>query len=47
MVDFANMYLGGGVMGKGMVQEEILFACHPELLMSQYVCESLRDWESV
>jgi len=25
IVDFANKYLGGGVMNKGYVQEEILF----------------------
>ena len=28
MVDFANMYIGGGCMGSGCVQEEILFLIH-------------------
>ena len=31
-VDFANRFLGGGVLGLGSVQEEIHFAKHPELL---------------
>jgi hypothetical protein len=34
IVDFANRLLGGGVLGRGAVQEEILFATHPELLMA-------------
>ncbi|MES1916330.1 MAG: hypothetical protein MHM6MM_008158, partial [Cercozoa sp. M6MM] len=29
-VDFANRYLGGGVLGHGAVQEEIMFVCTPE-----------------
>ena len=33
VVDFANKYLGGGVMGRGYVQEEVLFVDYPELLM--------------
>ncbi len=27
--DFANMFIGGGVLGHGSVQEEILFAISP------------------
>jgi len=32
-VDFANKYLGGGVLNTGCVQEEIMFATSPELLV--------------
>ncbi|XP_065332059.1 poly(ADP-ribose) glycohydrolase-like isoform X2 [Cloeon dipterum] len=31
-MDFANKYLGGGVLGQGCVQEEIRFAICPELI---------------
>lgn len=34
MVDFANKNIGGGVLGFGSVQEEILFVIHPELIVS-------------
>lgn len=33
-VDFANMYIGGGVLEDGNVQEELYFATHPELYLS-------------
>ena len=29
--DFANESIGGGSIAYGCVQEEIMFACHPEL----------------
>eukprot|EP01006_Ploeotia_vitrea_P009746 TRINITY_DN24218_c0_g1_i1.p1 TRINITY_DN24218_c0_g1~~TRINITY_DN24218_c0_g1_i1.p1 ORF type:complete len:514 (+),score=43.35 TRINITY_DN24218_c0_g1_i1:59-1543(+) len=45
-VDFANKYLGGGVIGKGCVQEEILFAIFPELIASRLFTESLADNEA-
>jgi len=38
MIDFANKYIGGGVMDSGMVQEEILFLVYPELLLSVFCC---------
>ena len=28
-VSFANRYIGGGALGKGSVQQEIMFATHP------------------
>jgi hypothetical protein len=31
MVDFANKYVGGGVLGHGAVQEEILMSIFPGL----------------
>lgn len=38
-VDFANRYIGGGVLRGGCVQEEILFATHPELICSMAFME--------
>lgn len=46
-VDFANKVLGGGVLGRGCVQEEIRFVVSPELILSRLVCESLLDNEAV
>lgn len=40
-VDFANSYLGGGVLNSGCVQEEIMFALRPELLVSCLFVERL------
>lgn len=45
--DFANHVLGGGVLNRGCVQEEIRFAVCPELFVSRVVCESLLPNESV
>ena len=36
-VDFANAYVGGGVLAHGCVQEEIRFLICPELIVSRYV----------
>lgn len=48
MVDFANKHLGGGVLKNGCVQEEILFAIFPELLVTRLVVSSeLEDNEAV
>lgn len=44
-VDFANAYVGGGVIGNGLVQEEILFLIHPELIISKLFTEKLLDNE--
>ena len=46
-VDFANMYIGGGVLGRGCVQEEIRFVICPELLLSLLFTEVLTDNEAV
>lgn len=45
--DFANQMLGGGVLGKGCVQEEIRMVVSPELLIGLLVCEPLRSREAV
>lgn len=37
MVDFANKDLGGGVLGNGLVQEEIMFLIYTELIVSMQI----------
>ncbi|KAA3681438.1 poly(ADP-ribose) glycohydrolase, partial [Paragonimus westermani] len=46
-VDFANRYLGGGVLNSGCVQEEIMFVLRPELLAACLFMERLGDDETV
>jgi len=46
-VDFANRFLGGGVLGGGCVQEEIRFCISPELIVSMLVCPVMQDHEAV
>jgi len=38
-IDFANKYIGGGVLNGGNVQEEILFAIEPEAIVSMFFME--------
>jgi poly(ADP-ribose) glycohydrolase len=45
IIDFANKLVGGGFIGKGMVQEEILFTCYPELLIAKLLTDQLGDTE--
>ena len=45
-VDFANAYVGGGVLGHGCVQEEIRFLICPELISSMLFTERLGDSEA-
>ncbi|MBN3312236.1 PARG glycohydrolase, partial [Atractosteus spatula] len=40
-VDFANRFVGGGVTGSGLVQEEIRFMINPELIVSRLFTEAL------
>ncbi|MED6286580.1 hypothetical protein CHARACLAT_007458, partial [Characodon lateralis] len=44
-VDFANKFVGGGVIGAGLVQEEIRFLINPELIISRLFTEALEDNE--
>ncbi|XP_068190654.1 poly(ADP-ribose) glycohydrolase isoform X2 [Antennarius striatus] len=44
-VDFASSWIGGGVLGSGLVQEEILFLLNPELIVSRLFTEKLEDNE--
>lgn len=46
-IDFANKFIGGGVLSSGMVQEEILFCIFPELLISRLFTEVMDDNECV
>lgn len=46
-VDFANKFVGGGVLGHGCVQEEIRFSVCPELLISMLFTECLRPTEAL
>lgn len=45
--DFANKYIGGGVLGRGAVQEEIRFVICPELIISCLICESMNKSDSI
>uniref|UniRef100_A0A1E1XC09 poly(ADP-ribose) glycohydrolase n=1 Tax=Amblyomma aureolatum TaxID=187763 RepID=A0A1E1XC09_9ACAR len=44
-VDFANKFVGGGVLGGGCVQEEIRFMMCPELIVSRLFTEALGSRE--
>lgn len=46
-VDFANRFLGGGVLGWGCVQEEIRFVICPELLCTRLFVERMAPNEAV
>ena len=46
-VDFANAYLGGGVLSGGCVQEEIRFAVAPELLAGMIVSPRMGPLEAI
>lgn len=45
--DFANKYIGGGVLNHGCVQEEIRFIVSPECLVSILFCEVMNPLESI
>jgi len=45
--DFANMYIGGGVMHGGCVQEEIMFLVQPECLVSLLLFEVMGPNEAI
>ncbi len=46
-IDFANRFLGGGVLSGGNVQEEIRFAVAPEHLAAMIVSPMMRDDEAI
>lgn len=46
-VDFANRFPGGGVLGRGNVQEELRFAMSPELLASTLLCPAMGPDEAI
>jgi poly(ADP-ribose) glycohydrolase len=45
--DFANKYIGGGVLSGGCVQEEIRFTISPECLVSMLLCERMEAREAI
>jgi poly(ADP-ribose) glycohydrolase len=45
--DFSNKLIGGGVLGGGCYQEEILFVIRPECLVSLLLCSALEEKESI
>ena len=46
-VDFANRFIGGGVLSHGAVQEEIRFLMSPEMIVAKLFTESLSDNETL
>ncbi|KAL3847294.1 hypothetical protein ACJMK2_018213 [Sinanodonta woodiana] len=46
-VDFANRYIGGGVLRNGRVQEEIRFSVCPELIVSRLFMEYMEENEAI
>ena len=46
-VDFANRYIGGGVLTGGCVQEEILFAIQPEAIASLLFMEKMENNDAI
>ncbi|XP_023719599.1 poly(ADP-ribose) glycohydrolase isoform X2 [Cryptotermes secundus] len=46
-VDFANKRVGGGVLGRGCVQEEIRFVICPELIAARLFTEALDSTEAL
>lgn len=44
-MDFAASKVGGGVLGRGLVQEEIRFLQCPELIVARLFTEKLSDNE--
>ena len=46
-VDFANKFVGGGVLRSGMGQEEVRFITWPELMASRLLTEALGDQEAL
>ncbi|KAK3092578.1 hypothetical protein FSP39_004576 [Pinctada imbricata] len=46
-VDFANRFIGGGVLGMGKVQEEIRFTVCPELVSAMLFMERMEENEAI
>eukprot|EP01119_Soliformovum_irregulare_P007767 TRINITY_DN2025_c1_g1_i1.p1 TRINITY_DN2025_c1_g1~~TRINITY_DN2025_c1_g1_i1.p1 ORF type:complete len:555 (-),score=169.84 TRINITY_DN2025_c1_g1_i1:16-1680(-) len=46
-VDFANKMIGGGVLGRGCIQEEIRFMINTELISSLLFCAEMEDDEAI
>eukprot|EP00300_Choanocystis_sp_HF-7_P019314 c20301_g1_i4.p1 GENE.c20301_g1_i4~~c20301_g1_i4.p1 ORF type:complete len:513 (+),score=94.55 c20301_g1_i4:46-1584(+) len=46
-IDFANKFVGGGILTTGALQEEIMFCVYPELTVSVLFVERLGDGEAL
>ena len=46
-IDFANKNIGGGVLNKSIVQEEILFTVEPEAIVSMFLMEKMEDNDAI
>uniref|UniRef100_A0A166BS39 poly(ADP-ribose) glycohydrolase n=1 Tax=Daucus carota subsp. sativus TaxID=79200 RepID=A0A166BS39_DAUCS len=46
-VDFANKYIGGGVLHKGCLQEEIRFVINPELILGMLFLPAMAKNEAI
>jgi poly(ADP-ribose) glycohydrolase len=46
-VDFANKFIGGGVLEGGCVQEEILFAVEPEAVVAMFFMEVMTENDAI
>ena len=46
-LDFANEFIGGGVLNSGCVQEEIRFMICPELLVTMLFTERMEPNETI
>ncbi|PIC17744.1 hypothetical protein B9Z55_023878 [Caenorhabditis nigoni] len=46
-VDFANEYLGGGVLASGAVQEEIRFLMCPEMIVGMLLTDKMNDDQAI
>ncbi len=42
-----NRFFGGGVLKNGCVQEEILFAMHPELTVGRLMLPRMNDAQAI
>ena len=47
IVDFANKYIGGGVLRNGCFQEEILFAIEPEAIVSLFFMQVMDNNDAI
>ena len=46
-IDFANQFIGGGVLGGGNVQEELLFSVEPEAIVSIFLMEKMSNNDAI
>lgn len=47
LTDFANHHVGGGILGSGSVQEEVMFMRNPELVVAKLLCPVMGDAEAL